>query len=61
MRALSSKANGDNPMLGFREVVSIMDSGESLQRVLGVNLPDFLPRTTEKPAHAPKLRIATGK
>lgn len=48
-------------MLGFREVVSIMDSGESLQRVLGVNLPDFLPRTTEKPAHAPKLRIATGK
>jgi transposase-like protein len=61
MRALASKANGDNTMLGFREVVSIMDSGESLQRVLGVNLPDFLPRTTEKSAHAPKFHIATGK
>lgn len=61
MRALASKANGDNPMLGFREVVSIMDSGDSLQQVLGVNLPDFLPGATEKQVQAPKLRIARGK
>lgn len=61
IRELSRKANIDNPLLGFHEVVSIMDSGESLQQMLGVKLPDFIPRSAEKTAQSPRLSIAVGK
>jgi Phage integrase family. len=60
MRSLVNKANADNPLLGLREVVSIMDSGESLQKMLGVSLPDFLPGNNKQPAKAPRLRLAAG-
>lgn len=60
MRALARKADASNPLLGLRQVVSIMDNGESFQQMLGVNLPEFLPRNTENPADAPRLRLAVG-
>jgi transposase-like protein len=61
MRALANKANATNPMVGLREVVSIMDSGESLQKMLGVSLPDFLPGNTEQLVGAHRLRLAVGE
>lgn len=61
MRSLANKANASNPLTGLREVISIMDSGESLQLMLGVSLPDFLPRSNEHPSESPRLRLAVGE
>lgn len=61
MRALAKKANAENSLLGLREVVSIMDSGESLQRMLGVSLPEFLPGNTEQKTEVPHLRLTVGE
>lgn len=61
MRALANQANAMNPMLGLREVVSIMDNGESLQKLLGVKLPDFLPASEKTAPEAPRLRLAVGE
>lgn len=62
LNSLASQTNPDRPMLGLREIVSIMDSGESLEKLLGVQLPDFLPATGHKRLpDAPPLILALGK
>lgn len=60
MRALALKANISNPLVGLREVISIMDSGESLQRMLGVSLPDFLPESNRSSADLRHVHLAGG-
>lgn len=42
MRELERCANRDNVILGRRQVVEIIDRGESLERMLGVNLKNIL-------------------
>jgi hypothetical protein len=42
MRELERHANPDNPILGRRQVVEIMDRGESLEKMLGVKLKSIL-------------------
>lgn len=61
MRSLARQANAANPLLGLREVVSIMDSGESLQTILGVRLPDFLPAGGKLLEKVPPLRLTIGE
>ena len=61
MRSLANQANAANPMLGLREVVAIMDGGESLQKLLGVRLPDFLPVSKTQTLKAPRLRLGVGE
>lgn len=61
MRSLTSQANAANPLLGLREVVSIMDSGESLETLLGVRLPDFLPGDGKHLEEPSRLRPAIGE
>lgn len=61
MRSLACQANASNPLLGLREVVSIMDSGESLESLLGIQLRDFLPTGDKKLGKASRFRLATGE
>jgi hypothetical protein len=42
MRRLENTANPDNPILGRRRVVEIMDRGESLEKLLGVKLKSII-------------------
>ena len=42
MRELERRANPDNSILGRRQVVEIMDRGESLEKMLGVKLKSIL-------------------
>lgn len=42
MRRLENMANADNPILGRRRVVEIMDRGESLEKLLGVKLKSII-------------------
>jgi len=61
MRSLANKANAANPLLGLREVISIMDSGESLQTILGVSIPDYLPKSAEPSAAPQHLQLVVGE
>lgn len=49
MRALENFANPDNPLLGRRKVVEILDRGESLEATLGVNLKTLISKNDTKP------------
>lgn len=42
MRQLENTVNPDNPILGRRRVVEIMDRGESLEKLLGVKLKSII-------------------
>lgn len=42
MRQLENTANPNNPILGRRRVVEIMDRGESLEKLLGVKLKSVI-------------------
>lgn len=55
MRELERAANPDNTYLARRQVVHVIDRGESLRQLLGINLDKLIPRTPGK--LTPTLRL----
>ncbi|WP_425219001.1 gamma-mobile-trio integrase GmtZ [Ralstonia solanacearum] len=50
MRRLAQQMNPENPALGQRQVISLMDAGASLSRHFDMDLASLLPTTTCSPA-----------
>lgn len=48
MRKLASHANAQNPLIGLRDVIEVIDSNQSLERFLRIPLAEMLPDSTEK-------------
>lgn len=57
MRELERRANRENPILGRRRVVEIMERGESLEEMLGVKLNSILQLTTHSGKKQVSLRL----
>lgn len=55
MSKLAEMANFENPLLGLRTVISTIEAGESIEQLLGVKLPDLLPRALSELAVGFKL------
>jgi hypothetical protein len=50
MRRLSQQMNPENPTLGERRVIELMDTGERLSQYLGVDLDGLLPTKAPQPS-----------
>ena len=57
MRALERHANPENLFLGRRTVVEIIDSGQSLEQLLGVKLMEISQLAAPKKSHQTPLRL----
>jgi hypothetical protein len=57
MRPLAGQMDPENPALGQRRVIELIDAGERLSDYLGVNLDKFLPGGT---VQSPKAVWSTG-
>lgn len=55
MRQLVDMAHPSNTLLGLRTVVSTIDAGESLQELLGIKLPELLPKMNKETTNVIKL------
>lgn len=53
MRRLAQKINPENPAIGQRQVIRLMDEGESLSKYFGVDLATLLP-TTDSVSELPR-------
>ncbi|RDK01509.1 gamma-mobile-trio integrase GmtZ [Paraburkholderia lacunae] len=56
MRRLAQQMNPANPVLGQRQVINLMDAGESLSERFGVDLTALLPKGNSIPTFARKSR-----
>jgi transposase-like protein len=60
MRKLAQQADPTHPMIGFRRVCGLIDSGGSLAQFLGVDIQDLLPAESEPAAQFIPIRIRKG-
>jgi hypothetical protein len=61
MRELERHANSEDPDLARRQVVEIMDRGESLETILGVKLNDILRLATRHDGRTMPIRVVINK
>ncbi len=57
MRELEKKVNPEDPLLGRRKIVEILDRGESLERMLGIDLKHVLQESTTALSKPIALRL----
>ncbi|CAE6838743.1 hypothetical protein R70006_07378 [Paraburkholderia domus] len=59
MRRLAQQVNPANPVLGQRQVINLVDAGESLSERFGVDLTSLLPKVNSSRTFTRKPRTLT--